>query len=82
MEVLFILDLPSQTPCSSPIRLKDSLKHSISKKWSIQVDFLFSDKYDESFLQAGVISGRGQAFPKYPKFQVCNIFPVFQERGE
>ena len=79
MEVLFILDLPSQTPCSSPIRLKDSLKLSISKKWSIQVDFLFSDKYDESFLQAGVISGRGQAFPK---FQVCNIFPVFQERGE
>ena len=47
-----------------------------------QVDFLFAEH--QSFQQVGAIAfgGHGQACPKYPKQHVCNIFVIFQERGE
>ena len=96
MEVFLILDFPLKIPClarflfwiyhrkwSWPIRLQDSWKFNISTKMRDQGNFLFTDKH-QSFLQVGAIPfGRwGQLFPKYPKWQVCNIFVIFQERRE
>ena len=96
MEVFLILDFPLKIPClarflfwiyhrkwSWPIRLQDSWKFNISTKMRDQGNFLFTDKH-QSFLQVGAIPfGRwGQLFPKYPKWQVSNIFVIFQERRE
>ena len=41
------------------------------------VDFLNADK-DESLLQImlRLFDGYGQAFPKFPKKQVCNVFTI------
>ena len=46
---------------------------------SDEVDFLHADKH-ESFLQIDnmIFDGDGQAFPKLPKWQVCNIFTITQ----
>ena len=42
-----------------------------------EVDFLHSDKH-ESLLQIDnkFFDGYGQAFPKFPKKQVCNVFTI------
>ena len=50
------------------------------KRLRDQVDFLFADKH-QSFLQVSALAsgGCGQACPKHPKYQVCNIFVIFQE---
>ena len=44
-----------------------------------EVDFLPADKH-KSFLQVDFIflGVRSQAYPKYPKQQVCNIFAISQ----
>ena len=56
---------------------------------SDEVDFLHADK-NENFIQidvmifdAGMIfDGDGQAFPKFPKQQVCNGFIICQKWTE
>ena len=47
------------------------------------VEFLHVDKH-QSFLQVDttVFDGCGCAFPKYQKYQVCNILAISQKRGE
>ena len=47
----------------------------LKKEVSDEVDFLHADKH-ESFLQIDtmIFNGDGQAFPKFPKLQVCNVF--------
>ena len=48
------------------------------------VDFLHTDnmKVYENFLQMGtmIFSGDGQAFPKFPKHQVYNVFTISQKK--
>ena len=47
-----------------------------------KVDILSADKH-ESFLQDSIFFGvRSQAFPKYPKQQVCKIFAISQGKRE
>ena len=48
-----------------------------------EVDFLPADKH-ESFLQVDSINlgVRGQAYPRYPKQQVYNIFVICQGKHE
>ena len=47
-----------------------------------EVDILSADKH-ESFLQDCIFFGvRSQAFPKYPKQQVCKIFAISQGKCE
>ena len=47
------------------------------------VDFLHADK-DESLLQImlRLFDGYGQAFPKFPKKQVCNVFTISLKKLE
>ena len=42
-----------------------------------EVDFLHADR-DENTLQTDtmIFDGDGQAFPKFPREQVCNIFTI------
>ena len=42
-----------------------------------EVDFLHADR-DENNLQTDtmIFDGDGQAFPKFPRQQVCNIFTI------
>ena len=47
------------------------------KEVSDEVDFLHADKH-ENLLQ---IERDGQAFPKFPKKQVCNVFTIYQKKG-
>ena len=48
----------------------------------VEVFFLPADKY-ESFLQGDTILGvYNQAYPKYPKQQVCNIFAISKGNWE
>ena len=43
----------------------------------MQLVLLLADKH-ESFLQVDtmIFDGDGQAFPKFPKWQVSNVFPI------
>ena len=68
--------------CCSLIRLWIFQSVISLKKLRDQVDFLFAGKH-HIFLQVSAIAfgGRGQVCPKYLKWQVCNIFVIFQERG-
>ena len=63
-------------------QITQSNKFSISLKYLKkevidEVDFLHADK-DENYLQIDTIifDGNGQAFPKFPKLQVCNVFTI------
>ena len=49
----------------------------LKKEVSDEVDFLHADKH-ESFLQIDtmIFDGDGQAFPKFPKLQVYNVFTI------
>ena len=49
----------------------------LKKEVSDEVDFLHADKH-ESFLQIDtmIFDGDGQAFPKFPKLKVCNVFTI------
>ena len=49
----------------------------LKKEVSDEVDFLHVDKH-ESFLKIDtmIFNGDGQAFPKFPKLQVCNVFAI------
>ena len=51
------------------------------KEVSYQIDFVHADKH-VSFLQSDVIifDGDGQAFSKFPKQQVCNVFTISQKK--
>ena len=48
-----------------------------------EVDFLHADKH-ESFLQidAMIFYGDGQAFPKFPKLQGCNVINILKKKLE
>ena len=48
-----------------------------------EVDFLPVDKHG-SFLQVDIIilDEHSQVCPRYPKYQVCNIFPISQGKPE
>ena len=48
----------------------------LKKKVSGKVDFLHADKH-ESLLKIDTLR---QAFQKFPKYQVCNIFTISQKR--
>ena len=58
----------------------------LKKEVSDEVDFLHADK-NENFIQIDVMifdagmlfDGDGQAFPKFPKQQVCNGFIISQK---
>ena len=43
-----------------------------------EVDFSHSDKH-ESFLEISTMNG--QAFPKFPKQQACNVFTTYQKQN-
>ena len=47
------------------------------------VDFLHADKH-ESLLQIDtkIFDGYGQAFPKFPKKQICNVFTISLKKLE
>ena len=49
----------------------------LKKEVSEEVDFLHVDKH-ESFLQIDtmIFGGDGQAFPKFPKLRVFNVFTI------
>ena len=51
--------------------------HYFKKEVSDEVNFLHADKH-ESFLQVDtmIFDGDGQAFPKFPKLQVYNVFTI------
>ena len=55
---------------------------NISRKRYTEVDFLDADK-QESFLQVDtmIIDADGQAFPKFPKYKVCNVFTISCKKG-
>ena len=55
----------------------------LKKEVRDQVNFSNVDKH-QSFLQVDTIAFDGcrYACPKYPKYQVCNILEVSQERDE
>ena len=44
---------------------------------SDEVDFLYADS-DENYQQTDTMTfdGNGQAFPKFPKYKVCNVFRI------
>ena len=48
-----------------------------------EVDFLHADR-DENYLQIDtmIFDGDGQAFPKFPKLQVCNVFTISWKRRQ
>ena len=50
------------------------------KEVSYQIDFVHADKH-VSFLQSDVMifDGDGQAFSKFSKQQVCNVFTISQK---
>ena len=50
---------------------------------SDEVDFLHAHKH-ESFQQIDtlIFDGDGEAFPKFPKYQVCNVFSISKEKLE
>ena len=54
----------------------------LQKEVSDEVDFLHSDQH-ESILQIDtmIFDGDDQAFAKFPKYQVCNIFTISQKRS-
>ena len=49
----------------------------LKKELSDEIHFLHADKH-ESFLQIDtmIFGGDGQAFPKFPKLQVYNVFTI------
>ena len=49
----------------------------LKKEASDEVDILHPNNH-ESFLQIDtmIFNGDGQAFPKFPKLQVCNVFTI------
>ena len=49
----------------------------LKKEMNDEVDFLHADR-DENNLQTDtmIFDGDGQAFPKFPREQVCNIFTI------
>ena len=52
------------------------------KEVSNDVDFLHADKH-ESLLQIDImIDGDDEAFPKFPKYQVCNVLIVSQKKED
>ena len=55
---------------------------SILRKMGDVVDFLLADEH-ESFLQIDtmIFDGDDQAFPKFPKLQVCNVFTISQKKS-
>ena len=60
------------------------LYNMLRKKWKKKaVDFLHADKH-ESLLQIDtkIFDGYGQAFPKFPKKQICNVFTISLKKLE
>ena len=49
----------------------------LKKEVSDEIHFLYADKHG-SFLQINtmIFGGDGQAFPKFPKLQVCDVFTI------
>ena len=65
--------------------MKDKVAISLQlslEKVSDGVDFLHAAKH-ESFLQIDTMISMGdrQAFPKFPKWQVCSVFIIPQKRS-
>ena len=54
----------------------------LKKKLTDEADLLHAYKH-ESVLQINtmIFDGDGQAFPKLPKYQVCNAFTISSERS-
>ena len=66
--------------CSQNDKFAISLQY-LKKEVCDKVDFLVADKH-KSFLQIDTMisDGDGQAFPKSPKYQVCNNCTISQKR--
>ena len=58
-------------------KITNLLLQYLKKKVSDEIDLLHTYKH-ESFLQIDTIifDGDGQAFPKFVKQQVCNVFTI------
>ena len=49
----------------------------IQKEVSDEIDFLHVDKRESSLqINTMIFDGHGQTFPKFPKYQVCNVFTI------
>ena len=49
----------------------------IKKEVSDEIDFLHVDKHESSLqIDSMIFDGDGQTFPKFPKYQVCNVFTI------
>ena len=50
----------------------------IQKEVGDEIDFLHVvDKHGSSLqINTMIFDGRGQTFPKFPKYQVCNVFTI------
>ena len=47
------------------------------------VDFLHADKHESLLrIDTKIFDGYGQAFPKFPKKQVCNVFTISLKKLE
>ena len=47
----------------------------VKKEVTDKIDFLHVDKRESSLqIDPMIFDGDGQAFPKFPKYQVCNAF--------
>ena len=52
-------------------------KVAIQKEVSDEIDFSHVDKHESSLqINAMIFDGHDQKFPKFPKYQVCNVFTI------
>ena len=63
-------------PINQNNKLTISLQY-IKKEVSDEIDFSHVDKHENSLqINAMIFDGDGQTFPKFPKYQVWNIFTI------
>ena len=76
IDAMILMGISKHSQSSQNSRFATSLQY-LKKEVIDKVDFLHADKH-QSFLQgdAIIINGHDQAFSKYSKYQVCNIFTI------
>ena len=49
----------------------------IQKEVSDEIDFLYVDRHESSLqINNMIFDGHGETFPKFPKYQVWNVFTI------
>ena len=52
----------------------------IQKEVSDEIDFWHVDKHENSLrINTMLFDGHGQTLPKFPKYQICNVFTISPE---